>query len=218
MNIHTAAAAAAAAALVVLAGCSASSTEDADDGPGRGARTASTAPAGPGVESTTSAPTTSTTEPSEPDDHDHHGEDGHVEDAPAEGAGIIWRDFSGVEFTDPESVAAAFGCAYMAHPWGEHPTEMAQRLEPLLSDAAFERIDSMNYSDYGQEVRSAFTRIRPHATLDGWYRVWCTLDHLDEQGQWTDQRISFPSMLVGTHGPYPDGTYRVDNWDFSPEG
>jgi hypothetical protein len=98
-----------------------------------------------------------------------------VEEAPhqPEAATPVPLDLAGVNRQDPRAVAAAWGCAYWAHPRGETAEALAQRLSPLATPEMTAAVAELRMPDFGSEVVEVYPGATERTNKPNTYSVGC---------------------------------------------
>lgn len=110
-----------------------------------------------------------------------------------------------IDRTDPEAVAAAWGCAYWVHPYGETAGELADRLSPLSTTAVTQALAALRLSGMEEmTVQSAPGAVVPSGPANTW-TVNCTIT-TSVDGTMTPSAAALEVRVAAQ----PDGEWLVD--------
>ena len=87
-------------------------------------------------------------------------------------------DLDDVDTDNPVEVASAWGCAYWAHPRGETPEQLADRLAPLSTPELAAGLAELRLSDLGQLT----IEVAPGQTDPGPGDIWTVRCHTTTTG------------------------------------
>lgn len=107
-----------------------------------------------------------------------------VDEAPlqAEGDTPLDLDLTKVNPLRPRDVATAWGCAYWAHPRGETPQELAQRLSPLATREMTAAVQQLRIPDYRGDAVEVYPGATKRATNPNTYSVGCRIVTVGRDG------------------------------------
>ena len=123
-----------------------------------------------------------------------------LEEAPLQGEGDapLDLDLTKVDRQLPKDVAAAWGCAYWAHPRGETPEALAQRLSPLATPEMTAAVEQLRIPDYGGDAVEVYPGATERAAKPNTYSVGCRIVTVGPDGTPTaPPKEVLPEVTVG---------------------
>ena len=100
----------------------------------------------------------------------------------------------------PHQVAAAWGCAYWAHPRGETAEALAQRLSPLATPEMTAAAEQLRLPDYGADVVEVYPGATERGAKPNTYSVGCHTVTTGPDGAPTaPPTVVLPEVTVTVH-------------------
>ena len=123
-----------------------------------------------------------------------------VDEAPLqeEGNAPLDLDLTKVNPQRPRDVATAWGCAYWAHPRGETPQALAQRLSPLATPEMTAAVEQLRIPDYRGDAVEVYPGATERAAKPNTYSVGCRIVTVGPDGTPTaPPKEVLPEVTVG---------------------